>query len=207
MKCYTPSPKSQKLKASAIRAAQTDVDFVDSLIISPVPSKSPTPQRTPTISRTQDEAGPSTTSDPRDAKITALESQSVLTLRGRKLLVLWIMLFTLHNDDDEPDVGGGSGERQNVDATMTSLTQEESDKVVDADIIIEKETSRVVADMLDNSFLVDSDVDEADRLECLLNLDELVNDEEVDVGNESEIKEGEIVELEVVNDTHKIVYE
>ncbi|KAI3808086.1 hypothetical protein L1987_24028 [Smallanthus sonchifolius] len=53
----------------------------------------------------------------------------------------------------------------------------------------------------------DSDVDEADKLECLLNLDELVDDEEMDGGSESEIEEGEIVELEVVNDTHKIVYE
>ncbi|KAI3754825.1 hypothetical protein L1987_54616 [Smallanthus sonchifolius] len=247
-----PAAKCPKLMASAIHAAQSaqDREFVDSLIITPIPSQSNTPH----VSKTQDEVGPSTR-DTRDERIQALETQvSVLQSQVDELIdreaqrvlivneqnkviaemqILVSQLVERLNaqgekgqagksscysigiqknldDDDEPDAGDGLGERQNVDTNPTSLTQGESEIVGEANMMAtgdDKEPAEVAevdADMLDNSIFKDSDIDDADKFECLLDLDDLSDDEDI---GEEELEEGEIVEGDVESDKQKIVYE
>ncbi|KAI3815499.1 hypothetical protein L1987_15170 [Smallanthus sonchifolius] len=62
---------------------------------------------------------------------------------------------------------------------------------------------QAITNMLNDSFYEDSDLENADRLECLSNLDELLDDEDV----LSNVEEGEIVEVEIEKDDVDITYE
>ncbi|KAI3725314.1 hypothetical protein L1987_65098 [Smallanthus sonchifolius] len=115
-------------------------------------------------------------------------------------------------DDEEPDASDGLGERQNAHTNPTSLTQGESEVIEEAIIMTSgdnKEQVEVVAvdvdaDMLDNSIFEDSDIDGADKIKCLLDLDDLTDDK--DTGEEV-LEEGDIVEVDVESDKQKVVYE
>ncbi|KAI3704208.1 hypothetical protein L1987_74423 [Smallanthus sonchifolius] len=107
------------------------------------------------------------------------------------------------DDDDEPSAGDGFGEHQHV-ASNPSLTQGESEVIVEANMMTSGDNEANDANMLDNSlFFEDSDMDEADKIECLIDLDDLSDDDTEEEG----LEEGEIVEVELECDNKKVVYE
>ncbi|KAI3754532.1 hypothetical protein L1987_54317 [Smallanthus sonchifolius] len=224
-----PTAKGPKLMASAIHAAQEreDREFVDSLIVTPVSSQSTTPQITPTMSKVNEEAGLSTR-DTRDERKQSLETQ---VLAEMQILVNQLVKrldaqgekaqkdkTTCHSigiqknpdDDDELSAGDGLGERQHA-ASNPSLTQGESEFIVEAIMMTsgyneanDGDNEANDANMLDNSLFEYSDMDDADKIECLLDLDDVFDNDDTE---EEDLEEGEIVEVKLENDNQKIVYE
>ncbi|KAI3725442.1 hypothetical protein L1987_65230 [Smallanthus sonchifolius] len=76
--------------------------------------------------------------------------------------------------------------------------------IVEASMMTSGDNEANDADMLGNSLFEDSDIDDADKIECLLDWDDVSDNDDTE---EEELEEGEIVEVELENDNQKIVYE
>ncbi|KAI3819517.1 hypothetical protein L1987_13357 [Smallanthus sonchifolius] len=157
-----------------------DATFVASLLVTPPSSKHPSPVITsvPTVSKSS--AGISKPSD--SERITFLESK----------------------DDDDNDTSGNiEGDRQNADVNPISRVQGES---TTGNIEGTKNDSRVNEDILLLECFADSEEEEAEKLECLDDIDELFDNVEEDV-LDNEVEEGEIVEIEIEKSKDKVTYE
>ncbi|KAI3762598.1 hypothetical protein L1987_53035 [Smallanthus sonchifolius] len=106
------------------------------------------------------------------------------------------------NDDNDPS-GNVEGDRQYADVNPTSGAQGESTSHT---IEGTKQDSRVNEEILLLEFFQDSEEEEAEKLECLDDIDELFDDDEEDVVD-IEVEEGEIVEIEIEKSKSKVTCE
>ncbi|KAI3676191.1 hypothetical protein L1987_85792 [Smallanthus sonchifolius] len=214
-------PKAQKLMSASIATAHSsqgvkDANFVASLLITPPASNHTSPVLSPHVPHTS-EAGPSKPSD--SERITFLESQ-VLALQTQLLVSKLVerldaqgelrihdtclaeLIQRKDNDDNDPS-GNVEGDHQYADVNPISRAQGESSSHT---IEGTKHDSGVNEEILLLEFFQDSEEEEAEKLECLDDIDELFDDDEEDV-LDNEVEEGEIVEIEIEKGKSKVTYE
>ncbi|KAI3717532.1 hypothetical protein L1987_69216 [Smallanthus sonchifolius] len=109
-----------------------------------------------------------------------------------------------HDDEDNDPSGNIEGDRQYADVNPISKVQGDStSQSIDGN----KDTSGVnEEEILLLEFFAESEEEEAEKIACLDDIDELFNDIEDDV-SENEIEEGEIVEIEIEKSQDKVIYE
>ncbi|KAI3807552.1 hypothetical protein L1987_23482 [Smallanthus sonchifolius] len=221
---FTPDPTRQKLMSASIAAAKSsqgveDANFVASLIITPPRSKDPSPVQThvpPVIPTTsspsipQSTAGPSKPSD--SDRITFLESQ-VLSLKTQRLdaqgeLRIPDTCYTesiqRRDDEDNDPARNIEGDRQYTNTNPISKFQGES---TSHSLEGNKDTTGTNdEEILLLEFFQDPEEEEAEKIECLDDIDDLFNDMEDDM-SDTEIEEGEIVEIEIEKDKDSVTYE
>ncbi|KAI3827905.1 hypothetical protein L1987_01994 [Smallanthus sonchifolius] len=109
-----------------------------------------------------------------------------------------------HDDEDNDPYGNIDGNHQYADVNPISKVQGES---TSQSIEGNKDTFGVnEEEILLLEFFADSEEEEAEKIACLDDIDELFNDIEDDV-SDNEIEEGEIVEIEIENGQDKVTYE
>ncbi|KAI3786550.1 hypothetical protein L1987_40310 [Smallanthus sonchifolius] len=107
------------------------------------------------------------------------------------------------DDDDNDPSGNIEGDGQYTDVNPISRVQGES---TSGNIEGTKNDSGVNEDILLLEFFVDSEEEEAEKLECVDDIDELFDDIEENV-LDNEVEEGEIVEIEIEKSKDKVTYE
>ncbi|KAI3815342.1 hypothetical protein L1987_15007 [Smallanthus sonchifolius] len=109
------------------------------------------------------------------------------------------------DDEDNDPAGNIEGDRQYTDANPISRVQGEStSQSIEGN---KDDTSGVnEEEILLLEFFQDSEEEEAEKIACLDDIDELFNDLEDEV-SENEIEEGEIVEIEIQKDQDSVTYE
>ncbi|KAI3786650.1 hypothetical protein L1987_40493 [Smallanthus sonchifolius] len=108
------------------------------------------------------------------------------------------------NDDEDNDpTGNAEGDRQYADVNPISTVQGES---ISKKIEGNKDASRVNEEVFLLEFFADSEEEEAEKIECLDDIDELFNDIEDDV-SDNDVEEGEIVEIEIEKNKDNVTYE
>ncbi|KAI3815603.1 hypothetical protein L1987_15277 [Smallanthus sonchifolius] len=109
-----------------------------------------------------------------------------------------------HNDEVNDPSGNIEGDRQYADVDPISKVQGEStSQSIDGN----KDTSGVnEEEILLLEFFSESKEEEVEKIACLDDIDELFNDIEDDV-SDTEIEEGEIVEIEIEKSQDKVIYE
>ncbi|KAI3682972.1 hypothetical protein L1987_83391 [Smallanthus sonchifolius] len=193
-------PKARKLMSASIAAAHSsqgveDATFVESLLVTPPSSRRPSPVITPTPKVTQSSAaGTSQTSD--SERITYLESQVIalqnqvdvlVNTDAQRQLVLQtqeqqIVEMKLMDGDVNDPSGNIEGDHQYANVNPISRVQGESSTL--GNIEGTKKDSGVNEEILLLEFFqTKSDVeeDDAEKLECLDDIDELFNDVEDDM--------------------------
>ncbi|KAI3776065.1 hypothetical protein L1987_45825 [Smallanthus sonchifolius] len=110
------------------------------------------------------------------------------------------------DDEDNDPAGNIEGDRQYTDANPISRVQGESTSQSlegnkDKDISGTNEEEILLLE-----FFQDSEEEEAEKIACLDDIDDLFNDMEDDM-SDTEIKEGEIVEIEIEKDKDYVTYE
>ncbi|KAI3825207.1 hypothetical protein L1987_06684 [Smallanthus sonchifolius] len=159
-----------------------DANFVASLIITPPRSKDTSPVITPVPPVITPTASPSTQAQ-QIADMQALVSKLVQRLDAQ-------------------------GELRIHDTCHTESIQRRDDEDNDLSSNIEgnKDTSGANEEILLLEFFADSEEEEAEKIACLDDIDELFNDKEDDV-SDNEIEGGEIVEIEIEKGQEKVTYE
>ncbi|KAI3810897.1 hypothetical protein L1987_20535 [Smallanthus sonchifolius] len=227
---FNPDPSRQKLMSASIAAAQSsqgveDANFVASLIVTPPRSKdsspvsSPVPQVIPTTTNPsipQSTAGPSKPSD--SERITFLESQvlslqtqvnSLVSIDSQRQLVIQTQAQQIA--DMQALVSklvqrlDAQGELRIPDTCHTEVQGESTSQSLEGNK--DKDPSGTNdEEILLLEFFQDSEEDEAEKIECLDDIDDLFNDIEDDM-SDIEIEEGEIVEIEIEKDKDSVTYE
>ncbi|KAI3808200.1 hypothetical protein L1987_24148 [Smallanthus sonchifolius] len=231
---FNPDPKAQKLMSASIAAAHSsqgveDAIFVSSLLVSPPRSTHVSPVTTPVspvITPIPIVPQPSTVpSKPYDSeRITFLESQTQAKhIADMQALVSKLVErldaqgeLRIHDtchtesiqrkdDEDNDPTRNAEGVRQYADVNPISTVQGESTSQT---IEGNKDASGVNEEVLLLEFFTDSEEEEAEKIECLDDIDELFNDieDEDDVSN-NEVEEGEIVEIEIEKNRDIVTYE
>ncbi|KAI3815598.1 hypothetical protein L1987_15272 [Smallanthus sonchifolius] len=111
-----------------------------------------------------------------------------------------------HDDEDNDPAGNIEDDRQYTDANPISRVQGESTSQSlegnkDKDTLGTNEEEILLLE-----FFQDSEEEEAEKIECLDDIDDLFNDMEDDM-SDTEIEEGEIVEIEIEKDKDSVTYE
>ncbi|KAI3815830.1 hypothetical protein L1987_15513 [Smallanthus sonchifolius] len=110
------------------------------------------------------------------------------------------------DDEDNDSVGNIEGDRQYTDANPISRVQGESTSQ-SLEGKKDKDTSGTnEEEILLLEFFQDSEEEEAEKIACLDDIDDLFNDMEDDM-SDNEIEEGEIVEIEKEKDKDSVTYE
>ncbi|KAI3775882.1 hypothetical protein L1987_45639 [Smallanthus sonchifolius] len=108
------------------------------------------------------------------------------------------------DDEDNDPAVNVEGDRQYTDAKPISKVQGES---TSQSLEGNKDTSGTnEEEILLLEFFQDSEEEEAEKIACLDDIDDLFNDMEDDM-SDNEIKEGEIVEIEIEKDKDSVTYE
>ncbi|KAI3742507.1 hypothetical protein L1987_60191 [Smallanthus sonchifolius] len=109
------------------------------------------------------------------------------------------------NDDEDNDpTGNAKGDRQYAaDVNPISTVQGESTSQT---IEGNNDASGVNEEVLLLEFFADSEEEEAKKIDCLDDIDELFNDIEDDV-SDNDVEEGEIVEIEIEKNKDNVTYE
>ncbi|KAI3776291.1 hypothetical protein L1987_46067 [Smallanthus sonchifolius] len=217
---FNPDPTRPKLMSASIAAAKSsqgveDANFVASLIITPPRSKDPSPVHTPvppvipttsSPSIPQSTTGPSKPSD--SDMITFLESQvlslqtqvnslvsidsqrqQVIQTQAQQIADMQVLVSKLVQRLD------AQGELRIPDTCHTESIQRREDEDNDPTGNIEGNKDK------DTSGTNDEEI-----IECLDDIDDLFNDMEDDM-SDTEIEEGEIVEIEIEKDKDSVTYE
>ncbi|KAI3821473.1 hypothetical protein L1987_09041 [Smallanthus sonchifolius] len=110
------------------------------------------------------------------------------------------------DDEDNDPAGNIEGDRRYSDANPISRVQGEStSQYLEGNK--DKDTSGTNdEEILLLEFFQDSEEEEAEKIECLDDIDDLFNDMEDDM-SDTEIEEGEIVEIEIEKDKDSVTYE
>ncbi|KAI3744675.1 hypothetical protein L1987_57764 [Smallanthus sonchifolius] len=109
----------------------------------------------------------------------------------------------IKDDEDNDPTGNAEGDLQYADINPISTVQGESTSQT---IEGNKDASRVNEEILLLEFFADSEEEEAEKIECLEDIDELFNDIEDDV-SDKDVEEGEIVEIEIEKNKDNVIYE
>ncbi|KAI3813611.1 hypothetical protein L1987_18339 [Smallanthus sonchifolius] len=139
-----------------------DLDFVDSLIISPYLSQSTSPHGTPAPLPLPTSSQVSPSSSSKDAKIAALQGK-VSCLEAQ---VVGLQEAVQRNDNEDNDISGNKGDRQYTDVAPISQFQGEStSNQVEASG--DKVTGENEEVFLLEFFKEDSDLEEDEKIDCL----------------------------------------
>ncbi|KAI3742528.1 hypothetical protein L1987_60212 [Smallanthus sonchifolius] len=107
------------------------------------------------------------------------------------------------DDEDNDPTGNAEGDRQYADVNPISTVQGESKSQT---IEENKDASGVNEEVLLLEFFADSEEEEAEKIECLDDIDELFKDIEDDV-SDNDMEEGEIMEIEIEKNKDNVTYE
>ncbi|KAI3784195.1 hypothetical protein L1987_43289 [Smallanthus sonchifolius] len=190
---FNLDPKAQKLMSASIAAAHSsqgveDATFVASLLVTPPRSTHVSPVITPV--------------PPVDTLVSTDAQRQLGELRIHD---------TCHTEsiqqkdvEDNDPTGNVEGDLQYAaDVNPISRVQGESTSQT---IEGNKDDSGVNEEILLLKFFEDSEEEEAEKIECLDDIDELFNDIDDEV-SDNEVEEGEIVEIEIEKNKDKVTYE
>ncbi|KAI3745000.1 hypothetical protein L1987_58100 [Smallanthus sonchifolius] len=231
---FNPNPSRQKLMSASIAAARSfqgveDANFVASLIITPPRSKDPSPVPSPVPPEI-----PTTSMLSLQTQVNSLVSidsqrQLVIQTQAQQITDMQALVSKLvqrldaqgelripdtchtesiqrRDDEDNDPAGNIEGDRQYTDANPISRVQGESTSQ-SLEGNKDKDTSDTnEEEILLLEFFQDSEEEEAEKIECLDDIDDLFNDREDDM-SDTEIEEGEIVEIEIEKDKDSVSYE
>ncbi|KAI3825190.1 hypothetical protein L1987_06667 [Smallanthus sonchifolius] len=205
-----------------------DAQFVASLIVTPPRYKSTSPVITPVPPVIPTTASPSVPQSTADTLVsTDSQRQLVIQTQAQHIADMQALVSELvqrldaqgelripdtchtesiqrRDDEDNDPAGNIGGDRQYTDANPISRVQEES---TSQSLEGNKDTTGTnEEEILLLEFFQDSEEEEAEKIACLDDIDDLFNDMEDDI-SDNEIEEGEIVEIEIEKDKDSVTYE
>ncbi|KAI3813980.1 hypothetical protein L1987_18718 [Smallanthus sonchifolius] len=231
-----PKLMSASTAAAKSSQGVEDANFVASLIITPPRSKDPSPVHTPVpppsdsdritflesqVLSLQTQVNSLVSIDSQRqlviqtqaqqiADMQALVSKLVQRLDAQGELRIPDTCHTesiqRRDDEDNDPAGNIEGDRQYTDANPISRVQGESTSQ-SLEGNKDKDTSGTNdEEILLLEFFQDSEEEEAEKIECLDDIDDLFNDMDEDM-SDTKIEEGEIVEIEIEKDKNIVTYE
>ncbi|KAI3795188.1 hypothetical protein L1987_37837 [Smallanthus sonchifolius] len=222
---------SASIAAAKSSQGVEDANFVASLIITPPRSKDPSPVQTPVPPVIPTTSSPSIPQSTAVNSLVSIDSQWQLVIQTQaqqiadmQALVSKLVqrldaqgelripdtchteLIKRRDDEDNDPAGNIEGDRQYTDANPISRVQGESTSQSLEGNKDKDTTGTNDEEILLLEFFQDSEEEEAEKIECLDDIDDLFNDMEDDM-SDTEIEEEEIVDIEIEKDKDSVTYE
>ncbi|KAI3776200.1 hypothetical protein L1987_45972 [Smallanthus sonchifolius] len=206
---FNPNPSRQKLMSASIAAARSsqgveDANFVASLIITPPRSKDPSPVPSPVPPEIPTTSSPSIPQSTAVNSLVSIDSQRQLVIQtqAQQIADMQALVSKLVQRLD------AQGELRIPDTCHTESIQRRDDEDNDPAGNIEGNKDKDTSGTNEEEILLLEffQEEEAEKIECLDDIDDLFNDMEDDM-SDTEIEEGEIVEIEIEKDKDSVTYE